>query len=385
MRSIAWPALEDPENGIETAEQLFRWAKEHGYDALEMGVDDFKRKFWPRAPVAEVITRVRELCARYDMPAVGALYHVVDGDWDGMRKRVHADGSAFDLDVSSEGEGEGESGGFYGALRQKLLREREIGLEYVDVHLRLPRRYVGTGGEYRGDGAYIARTARRVARIQRVCHELGLNVYFETHVNMVSEDPEAFCSIMDACPLRFEVNLDVSHLSFRGIVNPDCTHLRRIEERVGHTHQRMSRAFGDLSVDVADPEADWARRGFTYQAFANSRRALRGGLSSRCVGGESGPIQAGGLAVGTVQNALELDAKLVPLYRAMARYADAMVDAEDEALAPAANPFRDQRGGGGGSGGGGNGAGPAAAGAAQERELARQVAELERRVRKLAK
>ena len=111
-------------------------------------------------------------------------------------------------------------------------------------------------------------------------------------------------------------------------------------------HQRMCRQHGDLSANVLDddPAADWDARGVTWQAFEYAKPALAGGLSSRCVQhlprgtgvgdqlaiavdtelrrsvimGESGPIHL-------VQDALGLDAKLVPLWRAMARYADAQI------------------------------------------------------------
>jgi hypothetical protein len=71
-----WPALEDPENGITTIDSVFEWAVRHGYDALEFSVDDFKKKFMPHAPVAEVVSRVQACVARYNMPTIGALYHV---------------------------------------------------------------------------------------------------------------------------------------------------------------------------------------------------------------------------------------------------------------------------------------------------------------------
>lgn len=74
-----WPALEDPENGITTIESVFEWASHHGYDALEFSVDDFKKKFFPRASTAEVISRVNSCVERYNLPTIGALYHVPGG------------------------------------------------------------------------------------------------------------------------------------------------------------------------------------------------------------------------------------------------------------------------------------------------------------------
>lgn len=131
---------------------------------------------------------------------------------------------------------------------------------------------------------------------------------------------------------------------------------------------------------MPDPAADWEAKGVTWQAFEYSKPALAGGLSSRCASlhavgccryrlrrcrrscryrdrvcaggvegrhlgsgqtgerlltpadichgvawcarsvimGESGPLHL-------VKDALGLDAKLVPLWREMARYADAQI------------------------------------------------------------
>ena len=49
-----WPALEDPENGITTVESLYEWAAAKGYDALEMSVDDIKKKFFPNTAPEQV-------------------------------------------------------------------------------------------------------------------------------------------------------------------------------------------------------------------------------------------------------------------------------------------------------------------------------------------
>ena len=76
---------------------------------------------------------------------------------------------------------------------------------------------ITAGGEYRDDRAYHRLCAERIERIQSLCFELGLNCYFETHMNMISEDPAGFVAIMEACPVYFEVNLDVSHYNYRQI------------------------------------------------------------------------------------------------------------------------------------------------------------------------
>lgn len=102
-----------------------------------------------------------------------------DGITPEMGKRVHEDGSRFDLCLSDDAD-------FFPALREKLLLEKQIGLEYIDFHLRLPPRYLNSGGEYRDDAAYHRLIAGRIERIQSLCFELGLNCYFETHMNMIS-------------------------------------------------------------------------------------------------------------------------------------------------------------------------------------------------------
>ena len=62
--------------------------------------------------------------------------------------------------------------------------------------------------------------------------------------------------------------------------------------------------------------ADWQAKGVTWQMFQLMKPGLAGGLSSRTISGETGPMHL-------VKDTLTQDASLVPLYRAMARYADA--------------------------------------------------------------
>ena len=78
----------------------------------------------------------------------------------------------------------------------------------------------------------------------------------------------------------------------------------------------MARHYGDLSAQVSDPKADWEQSGLTWQMFSLMKPALENGFSSRAIVGESGPMHL-------VVDTLTQDALLVPLYRAMARYADA--------------------------------------------------------------
>ena len=54
-------------------------------------------------------------------------------------------------------------------------------------------------------------------------------------MDRLSEDPVGFVRIMDACPVHFEVNADISHYNYRAIKKGVA--LKRILARVGHTHQ----------------------------------------------------------------------------------------------------------------------------------------------------
>ena len=99
---------------------------------------------------------------------------------------------------------------FFEALRAKILLDKTAGLQYINFHIRLPLKYLHTGGEYRDDAAYHRLTAGRLERIQQLCFELGMNCYFETHMNMISEDPAGFVAIMEATPVYFEVSAALS-------------------------------------------------------------------------------------------------------------------------------------------------------------------------------
>ena len=66
------------------------------------------------------------------------------------------------------------------------------------------------------------------------------------------------------------------------------------------------------------------------EAFRAAAAGLRGGLSSRVVVGEAGPIHL-------VRDPLAQDARMVPLFRAMAAYADA--SARGEAAPAVETPY----------------------------------------------
>ena len=183
--------------------------------------------------------------------------------------------------------------------------------------------YLNTGGEYRHDKPYLKTTAQRIDHLRKTCHSLGLNFYVEIHVDRVTEDLSALRTLLRRTEADFELNGDLSHLLYRGIVKGQAVDVALAH--VGHMHQRMAREYGDLSINVLDPAADWKAGGPTYQAWALSKRALGNGLSSRTICGEAGPIHL-------VKDALTQDARMVPLLRIMAEYAD-------RAVAEPANPF----------------------------------------------
>lgn len=66
--------------------------------------------------------------------------------------------------------------------------------------------------------------------------------------------------------------------------------------------------------------ADWKGGGLTKQAYDYVQPAIEGGLSSRWVLGETGPMYG-------VTDALTLDQKLIPLWRKIAAAADEQVRA----------------------------------------------------------
>ena len=302
-----------------TLEALFEYCAEAGYDGVEIGpsMSEFTPWFPVGTPHAERVRRVRALAARTGVPVVGATY-CVGGRNEDVAKGYH------NLDFAEPN--------FLERLRQRLRRDKEFGVEYASFQIHLPEEHQSTGGEYREDKAFLQLSAERIAHMQRICFEEGLNFYVETHVMKISEDITAFVKIMDLSPY-FEVNGDLSHYIFRGISKGSG--LERVLGRVGHMHQRMARAFGDLSSDVPDPVADWegscgdaqALGGVEFSATRlawemaarafQARKPTGYGLSSRAIMGETGEMC---LVPGS--RCLDLDRSLIPLYRKMAAYAD---------------------------------------------------------------
>eukprot|EP00929_Paragymnodinium_shiwhaense_P089388 TRINITY_DN49543_c0_g1_i1.p1 TRINITY_DN49543_c0_g1~~TRINITY_DN49543_c0_g1_i1.p1 ORF type:complete len:398 (+),score=62.42 TRINITY_DN49543_c0_g1_i1:147-1340(+) len=302
---------------------LCSFLKEHGYDGLEISVEDTRRGGWFPAYLGddEVVSQIQHALTKTGLKVTGSLLHVTDGGAPIGASLMTG------LDFNNPG--------FFEALRRCLELQKRIGVQYVTFQIDLQDRFKGTGGAYRNDEEYLRLTAARVQAMQRVCHEAGVNFYVETHIDRISEDPEAFCKIFDYCPSYFEVNADISHYLYRNICRGP--HYDRIMERVGHSHQRLARKHGDLSAEpgvsmgsigqIGDASADWESRGVTWEALEAMKPALQRGLSSRAIVGEAGPAFM-------VKDALALDTKLVPLYRAMALLADG------RPLPEGSNPWR---------------------------------------------
>jgi sugar phosphate isomerase/epimerase len=166
----AWPINDDPCGHFTTAEQLFTHAKRAGYDGLELTVDDFRKSFFPGQTYQNIIAKVKTLSNSTGVQIVGSLYHVSDGGW----RREHEDGAPgrWDLDFNEPD--------FYAELARRVALDKALGSEYVTFQISLPPQYLNTGGEYRDDAAFIKRSAERIARMQQVCFEQGVNFYVET-------------------------------------------------------------------------------------------------------------------------------------------------------------------------------------------------------------
>jgi sugar phosphate isomerase/epimerase len=297
-----WVADQCNHNGdprTASLDALFRHARGAGYDGVEFSYKLFAKYFRNMSP-EQVCAAAKRKAEEYGLEIVGAnvwwCYDFPGQDW------------------SAELEG----------MRAQARYVKAMGGRYVTFQMWITPECQGTAGAYRNDDAYLDKCARRIEDLHDVCWDLGLNCYIETHVQRISEDPEAFVKIMDKCAIPFETNGDLSHYIYRNFRN-DTAWMKKILGRMGHTHQRMCRNYGDLSVNVPDPHGDWSARGVTWTAFQWSRPGLEGGLSSRVICGESGPMHQ-------VSDPLTVDASLVPLYRMMAAFADASSEGKSVAV-----------------------------------------------------
>ena len=311
-----WPADQCKHNGdarTASIDALFTWVKENDYDGVEMSCGYFASKFFPNMPHEDVAKKVKATAEQYGLEVFGCnVWWCFDYGKDKM-------------DWTAQLE----------EMREQIKLTKMMGGGYVTFQMWLPPRYLNTGGSYRRDEEYLGLVARRIEDLCAACWEQGMNCYIETHVDRVTEDPEGFNKIAGKCRVPLEVNGDLSHYIYRAF-RPDAPDVAAILERVNHLHVRMARKHGDLSANVKKPKKDWKKRGLTWQAFEFTKPGLSGGLSSRVICGESGPMH-------DVADPLSLDAKLVPLYRLMAAYADASVKGEvPEIDAPGdiRNPFK---------------------------------------------
>lgn len=278
-----WPAgIKDPRT--QTIEALFNHIQSSGYDGVEMGVGFFARYF-PGDSLPVVAAKARAQADKAGLQIFGATLHVGD---DRMRKLHWIQGITDEI---------------------KLVQD--MGGEYASFQITLHPDFLNTGGSYREDEVYLEECARNITHMRNAAWDLRMNFYVETHIDRISEDPQAFVRILEMATC--EVTGDLSHYLYRGYTKGKF--IKAILAQMGHTHVRMCRTHGDLSANVPEPKADWEAQGVTFQMFQMMKDGLAGGMSSRTIVGESGPMHL-------VTDTLTLDASLVPLYRAMANYAD---------------------------------------------------------------
>lgn len=235
-----WPlkgarAANDPR--VATPRDLFGWVRKCGYEGVELTTEDFKSMYFePETPSTVVIRDIRAAAAAAGMARVssGGLYHVTDG---GPSPYGNSGRPVLDF----------HSLGFEADVRRMLEDDMKLDCEYANFQIHLSPRYLNAGGAHRADEAYLSLCASRIEMLQRICHSLGLNCYIETHIERITEDPEAFVKIMDRARY-FEINGDLSHYAYRAITQGRS--LPRIMSRVNHLHCRMARPHGDLSADI---------------------------------------------------------------------------------------------------------------------------------------
>jgi len=279
-----WPTMvQDPR--ANTIDALLGHAASAGYEGFEFNVNSWKRYF-PGDSDTVVARKARAACEKMGLQIFGATLFTHDEQ---LRKL-------------------GAMTGIIDQLKVVL----DMGGEFANFQMVIHPDYSNTAGLYREDERYLRDCANQVTEIRDECWKLGLNYYCEVHVDRITEDPAACSRILDMASC--ELTGDMSHNICRGFTKGK--HIERQLKHMGHTHVRMARQYGDLSAVVEDPKADWAAKGVTWQLFQFMKPALAQGLSSRVITGETGPAFL-------VKDTLTQDAKLVPLYRAMARVADA--------------------------------------------------------------
>lgn len=282
----SWPTMMgggDPRNA--TLDALLGHVKASGYEGLEFSYHAYSRYFPGDSP--SVITKkARAAVEKAGLKNFGGTLHLGDA----QLRKLHWLKNVID--------------------EMKLLQD--LGGEFASFQYEIAPEYYFTAGAYREDEEYLKWCADVVSQLRDNAWKLGLNFYLEIHVDRITEDPAALCRILEMASC--ELNGDISHLLARGMTKGK--YVEKCLSHMGHSHVRMARQYGDLSAPVPDPKADWEAKGITWGMFQFMKAGLKGGLSSRVLSGETGPFQ-------TVKDSLTQDAALVPLYRAMARYADA--------------------------------------------------------------
>ena len=114
-----------------SVDECFAWVRAHGYDGLEIGVDDLRSSFMPRASYPEIVAAYRKAAAANSTPCLGVLYHITDYPG-GFASTVKGGGShpnvgPQDLDLNDPT--------FWSALRERLSYDKQCGAEYITFQI----------------------------------------------------------------------------------------------------------------------------------------------------------------------------------------------------------------------------------------------------------
>lgn len=205
-----WAADQCNHNGdprTASLDALFQHVKASGYDGVEFSLAKFA-SYLRNMPNEQVALEAKKKAEQYGLQIFGAniwwVYDYPSQDWEAELQN----------------------------MRKECQYVKMMGGRYVTFQMWITPEYQGTGGAYRNDEDYLDRCAQRIEDLHRVCWDEGLNCYIETHVQRISEDPEAFVKIMDKSKVKFETNGDLSHYIYRNFRN-DSPWMKRILERMG--------------------------------------------------------------------------------------------------------------------------------------------------------
>jgi len=255
----------------------------HGYEGIEQSAE-YMTMFFPGDTHATIARKVERRFTPLNLRVFGSFVWVRDADFERMTPSQWREHQLNQL---------------------KLVVD--IGGQYANCNYLLPAAHQNTGGDYRADERFLDRAAGLIREMRDMAFDLGLNFYVEVHNNYITEGPRRVLPHPRPHRRRADgrpVALPLPGHHARRALGP---HLPQRRPRP----RRLSRLYGDLSASVDDPKADWEQKGLTWQLFQITKPALSGGLSSRVVIGETGPMHL-------VKDGLALDVKLIPLCRAMA-------------------------------------------------------------------